>query len=679
MMYDAEKFATSISIPVSPVEDLSTDVGSVGACLLAAEEQQTSNQGCMNDLLDQSPIIYWRYENITAAEALDRRNIDACIVFSGPARHPDPFIAEEFQKCSENYLITGCKIPQMVYSSGSSNRVPVANVHMVDILDKVSRREHAEALFQSAQESALTILRELENFASDNLDVVLFSGEGDSLHQIFDCIMMGPYAKVDMWSKGSTGTLNVPNWARDTNGLGLSRTMDLPCDASKLNGDFKPPFTCGGQTRRSIIKHFVRDYYPSSGDVSSKGGNSDVINLIRAQVKRLEDAWSDSSKYSCTCTDGTSDFDCCTTFKVGSTSDDNKECVGNVENVLCTNNFLPVSLTVEFDEISASDVIESVMRKIPDYAKSIFTDVTADAFKAWNDEQVHESWNWDTSGVSEIASSDNMYTSYSPLMNYSSGDVGYPFKGGKSIWHMCTGLISQVMFTMPMRTLVVNSNTGDWMWTAASVLGLRNPLLEFDPTLSRNFAGAEDGGTSMLEEYVQKLLENSFADSSMFWHYAMRHVPSDSIACAKNIVVNPTPEGSLMRFSNTNTNVPDLDMTQLPDVSMYGYSAHTIGEVSSGCFCGWKLTGSECKIPSDICIDIAYEENNPDCTYTLGSTEGRDVVALALSMWGDKGSWDSDAHSMSPLSSSLSPFRYLTLALQMEDGNVHPPSPLFDI
>jgi hypothetical protein len=89
----------------------------------------------------------------------------------------------------------------------------------------------------------------LENYANKNLRVILFSGEGDSLHQIFDCIMQGPYSKVDLWARGSGKELPVPSWARDAGGLGLTRDMDLPCIGSKLKGDPEPPFTCGGDTR----------------------------------------------------------------------------------------------------------------------------------------------------------------------------------------------------------------------------------------------------------------------------------------------------------------------------------------------------------------------------------------------------------------------------------------------
>lgn len=64
----------------------------------------------------------------------------------------------------------------------------------------------------------------------------------------------------------------------------------------------------------------------------------------------------------------------------------------------------------------------------------------------------------------------------------------------------------QVMFTMPMAPLVVNKTSGDWMWTAASVLPLRTPKLEFGAP----FEEESTEGLSYLERFVDRLLQRSF-------------------------------------------------------------------------------------------------------------------------------------------------------------------------
>lgn len=94
---------------------------------------------------------------------------------------------------------------------------------MLDDGSDAGRERAALLQFEEARKTAMAILTELENFDDENLRVILFSSEGDSLHQVFDCIMQGPYAKVDLWSKGAEKDLPVPSWARDAGGLGLSR------------------------------------------------------------------------------------------------------------------------------------------------------------------------------------------------------------------------------------------------------------------------------------------------------------------------------------------------------------------------------------------------------------------------------------------------------------------------
>jgi hypothetical protein len=105
---------------------------------------------------------------------------------------------------------------------------------------------------------------------------------------------------------------------------------------------------------------------------------------------------------------------------------------------------MPPAFSLSFDEISGDDVIRKIISRIPGFLRGIFTDDSAKAFKAYNDPEVVKSWKWEDSSMGELARSDGIYSSYSPIVNYSSGEVGSPFRNERSIWYMCTGLISQV-------------------------------------------------------------------------------------------------------------------------------------------------------------------------------------------------------------------------------------------
>ena len=193
---------------------------------------------------------------------------------------------------------------------------------------------------------------------------------------------------------------------------------------------------------------------------------------------------------------------------------------------------------------------------------------------------------------------------------------------------------------MPLAPLTVNKTSGDWMWTAASVLSLHgSPRLQFDPALDVDFdAPSEEvrqSGLSMLERYVSKLLEASFEDSSLFWHYAVRHVPSPSLTCAGDHASKRSR--SNVQFDN------DMGMDDIPaflpsldqPVPAHGYAAFPLGSARSECFCGWDrdaLDRGLCVVPAAICQDMGF----PVCTFEPGTENGNVVTARILEAWASK-------------------------------------------
>lgn len=197
------------------------------------------------------------------------------------------------------------------------------------------------------------------------------------------------------------------------------------------------------------------------------------------------------------------------------------------------------------------------------------------------------------------------------------------------------------MFTMPMAPLVVNQTSGDWMWTAASVLGLHtSQKLAFDPSLDIDFDAAsqdvKDSGLSMLERYVSRLLDASFADSSTFWHYAMRHVPSASLTCAMNLPSNQKPAGAKMSFANDAELPADIQeaFNHNATIPAYGYAAFPLGGAKSMCFCGWSFTAQKkCQVPDAICLAVKEATTSSPCTYDPATQEGRDFLAVIMGRW----------------------------------------------
>jgi hypothetical protein len=222
------------------------DNDAVGDCLLRQHSLGLSNTACLSEYLRMLGTandlnIYFEYEK---QPATSNPQTDACIVFTGPAQHNSAIISNKFLPCITSYhpetpkscadlLSTSpqntCTIPHMIWSGGSKNNVPVAHNHVVSDATAAGMDALAVAYFLEAQKEATCALGKITDYVNKNLEVVLFSGEGDSLHQMFDCIVQGPYARVDLWSRGSMSQLPVPNWARDTGGQGRSRYVLSSC------------------------------------------------------------------------------------------------------------------------------------------------------------------------------------------------------------------------------------------------------------------------------------------------------------------------------------------------------------------------------------------------------------------------------------------------------------------
>jgi hypothetical protein len=256
--------------------------------------------------------------------------------------------------------------------------------------------------------------------------------------------------------RGVAKDLEVPFWARDASEVGVDRSMDLPCYGAKLKKDYDPPFTCGSDTRRSIIKYFVRDEINRDA-----AGNSLAEQLVRQRIAMLKAVWNDTANYACDCpaaAGGASgpprrNLSCCRSFEgdPGFRATEPCTCLdGETESVACCeygNNFMPDSLGgVLFDEVPAEDVVASIMGRIPLYLQRIMTDPgKVEAFTKYNDKAKVQRWDWASSGMGETATkASGLFATTQPIMFYNASEAGFPFRKGETLWETCAGLVSQV-------------------------------------------------------------------------------------------------------------------------------------------------------------------------------------------------------------------------------------------
>ena len=249
-------------------------------CLRDALLSGRWQHSCMRrHILDQgytSVDHYFVYEPADAADNSNFIAIDACESFSGSLNR--------FSNTPASYSPT-------MWSSFSHNKLPVANSHYKlmsppDQRAAVAERE-IELLFQDISKS----LRETVDDTIHDLDVLTMSSEGDEIHQLLDCIFLGPYAAADMHFSFTTGTQtrwSVPQYHR-----GDPTSRALPSG----------PETGGSAIRQSVINKVLRSVKEEL-DAVTRTEATTQLNHIRGQLQNKDNL-------KCLCEDGARAMRCC--------------------------------------------------------------------------------------------------------------------------------------------------------------------------------------------------------------------------------------------------------------------------------------------------------------------------------------------------------------------------------
>jgi hypothetical protein len=596
-------------LPEPSCTPLLPDFDCISDCLLETQANGVNNEICLNKWLQNlnvNSLDFFEYEK-------SMNNIThACQVFSGPAKLPG-LPGEKFRHCLEEYEDSGiCKLPSVIWSGKSSNKVPVASDHATIIYDKTEKLNAARNEYVSIQTDVKSMLESLGNWNSSKLNVVIFSAEGDLLHQYFDCYMMGAASEASMWP--GSGDLPKPSWYRNKD---RTRDFELPCSGEALrdrmgNRDTKSPFTCGSFTRRSILKYFLRNSVQSN-----PYNNSNIVaQAVKDMIEKLKQAWvnTDINNYMCECSDGTNSADCCT---LGQDCDpESKKCPcldGSPASFACcedsceNSSFLPERFKINFAKIKGPQLVQTLFDQASDYLSStIWTDKSP-----WlmYDVGNMDEYNWTKNNLQEAV--DNaLFDTTIPVVKYDITEVGYPFKA--TFWDYCHGLYEQIYFTMPS--------------TNGIPTNLPNP---FDPDTA-----SQTINLTYREEYVKKLTMDAFKSSPLYWHYISRHKPSPSAFCTNAQKIQPKTKNSTY-------------YTQ-------GYEALKIGRHEVDCYCGWWFNASHCKIPTEVCsrllLLVGSQSIQNTCNENLGLCSNckiADWMSVLIKLEGGWKDWPCPSMSVS--------------------------------
>jgi len=161
-----------------------------------------------------------------------------------------------------------------------------------------------------------------------------------------------------------------------------------------------------------------------------------------------------------------------------------------------------------------------------------------------------------------------LFDASNPVVYYD--EIFYPFKS--TFWAHCTGLLQQAMWTLPL-----DRSTG-------KPKGMPS---EYDPINGQS----QSPNLTYIEDFIQTLTQAAYVDSPIYWHYSVRHTPSQSEVCKRTVPRRPNTSATF----SVGANAPAL----------LGFSSMTLGGLGgTDCYCGWWNTSSQCRIPDALCTAL---------------------------------------------------------------------------
>ena len=495
----------------------------VGQCLVDSMERGATNGACLDDFLNARGFddSYWSYTILN--DSVPSNLLDACLVFSGPASNKSVSQdrREKFQNCIGGYGLEGvCDLSGYVWSPASANAVPVAARHVIQTRNDSHLRDAVTDKMQRASEMVMARLAALSNYENKDLQSAVFSAEGDVIHQLLDCVFLGPYARMDYWpvpfcdESERPDCLVGPYWSRDDR-RGKTRKLDV----DTCNSESELPFTCGSPTRRAMVKDFVKQYLEIG-----QGGADLIQSIIREWIRNQTVLWSDVTAFYCN--------------------------VSNQSNN-CDGSNLPSHIRDLSLQISTREMISALRERVGVFFNASMR--TAEPWISFLKSDELAKYNWTTSPGSHHVRSQASYHPAKPTQAYSTSEAFNPPTtfASHSLWHVCHSALKQVMFTLP---------TND-----------DGSLIGGVPTFS-------GGSVEVIAEHVKQLVQRAFQDSPLFRHYHPRHHPSPSRMCSGSPGLDARQARGSVHFSDYVVNgITVFNGSSIKPIPALAYDAAVLG------------------------------------------------------------------------------------------------------
>ena len=481
---------------------------------------------CMQNWMQVPMDAYFLYE-ASANSAFTE--VDACLSFSGAI--------------AEFSVSNNASRSMLLWSASSSNRVPLSERH-----EKLSKSTEIRARLAEERIDALMandikpFLESLGDDIAQQIETHLWSIEADEIHQLIDCVVMGPYASADLHSSfdisGGGGKFPVPTYHR---GDAASRRFG--------SADFGQ--TGGSEARQKIIGAILEHVHNQTDDFTRRA----AIN----KVNIIQQMFLNKQNLLCTCVDSeVASVECCSTQGWSSIADIQFNTKAMFQSIY---NLQAEVLSTAIDTVFDSQILQKDIWTSKEYtfmSEMVMTD-------AEKQELAHAF----------------VFNHSQPVREYSIHEVPEQF-ASRTLWETCTELLSVSFFTLPLRI------AGAGMHVDADTI--------YNPSTVNNSQYLHG-----MEEVITNILARAKTDSPIYWSHSHRYVASDSVWCENSS--DPTAQARTgSAFDKQTWHGQDFEADNIRADLLKDVVG--VGGMTGSCLCGWSVDESlVCAVPL-ACADI---------------------------------------------------------------------------
>lgn len=602
-------------------------------CLQEPSRVQYDYSSCMRIYFDkkteQTPNSYFIYDK----DKFGVSNFppDGCKVFTGIAKGNNASSKNQVQTLFENCVLEqenigisasnvqyseNCELNHVIWSTKNPQKRAVASLHGTSPeWSEVSNPETKKAIqLKYWNEQKNIKIEELkrawkvfnDSFQKDALEinVALFTADGDLIHNFFDCMYLGPYTRVDLIPCDQENVLECEFYARDEFG-GKSRNFTACLGNDVMHNDSRPPYTCGSRARRSLIKYFFREMYEHAQL------KANITKKINEKITSIINNYTADASLGCY-------------------NEASKSCHPQYCNL--QNGFAPcLSTNYDITGMEMADfLMETILPNLRDFYQNSMQDSkywTLHSNKSMKPGLNPYPFQWKNDIEQSKAALDmGHYAPNKTIQTYSTGEVySMPLYNASekdrklgSLWSLCMSLLAQPSLNHPVENKTLdnkNSYTvpvGLWEIIVNAVRSSSGNLDVMETLLDMS-----DG--SIVATTVKNMIKaNMKSHSPHFWQRSKRHGPSQSNFCKKKEryeqIFNTKPSKIVlknMELSYTDEvnfvkNKILIEREQFEHMWHEGFLKRTIGNSHVECTCSFLHAGqTQCLLQEATCNSLS--------------------------------------------------------------------------